>query len=66
MPAVGSGVIEIRVHTENEYRVFDLARRTEVVHVLHAFKKKTRKTHEADIAVAKRRLRRLTDMESSR
>jgi phage-related protein len=60
MPAVGPGVVEIRVHAENEYRVLYLARRNDAVHVLHAFVKKTRKTPKADIELARRRYRELT------
>jgi predicted XRE-type DNA-binding protein len=49
MPLVGPGVIEIRVHMEGEYLVFDLAKFEEAVYVLHAFVKKTRKTSSLDI-----------------
>ena len=34
MPDVGSGVMEIRVHGDNEYRVFYVARYEEAVDVL--------------------------------
>lgn len=44
MPAVGAGVMEIRVHCYNEYRAFYVARFEEAVFVLHVFAKKTRKT----------------------
>lgn len=49
MPDVGSGVLEIRVHGENEFRVFYVARFQEVVYVLHCFVKKTRATRRAEI-----------------
>ena len=44
MPDVGSGVMEIRVHGDNEYRVFYVARYEEAVYVLHCFVKKTQST----------------------
>jgi phage-related protein len=56
MPSVGSGVQEIRIHCGNEYRVIYLAKLTEAVYVLHAFEKKTRKTTQATLDVARRRL----------
>lgn len=57
MPSVGSGVKEIRVHTDVEHRVFYVASFAEAVYVLHAFLKKSRKTPRGDIETAKRRLR---------
>lgn len=56
MPSVGPGVREIRVHIEGEYRVLYLAKFAEAVYVLHAFEKRTRKTRQADIELAKKRL----------
>jgi phage-related protein len=35
MPDVGSGVMEIRIHGANEFRVFYVARYEEAVYVLH-------------------------------
>jgi phage-related protein/predicted XRE-type DNA-binding protein len=46
MPGVGSGVVEIRVGDENEFRVFYVARFDEAVYVLHCFVKKTRANTE--------------------
>src|SRR6267378_5235445 len=43
LPSVGAGVKEIRIHTENEYRVFYTAAFQNNVYVLHAFDKKTRR-----------------------
>ena len=63
MKTVGSGVVEIRRHVGDEYRVFYLATRLEVVHVLHAFVKKSRKTRQSDIQIAANRYRRvITEM----
>jgi phage-related protein len=56
MRTVGPGVMEIRLHTGLEHRVFYVARFEEAVYVLHAFEKRTRKTTQADIELAKRRL----------
>jgi phage-related protein len=56
MPSVGGGVQEIRIHSDNEYRIIYLARLEEVVYVLHAFEKKTRRTPQTAIEVARRRL----------
>ena len=55
MPDVGSGVIEIRVHSDNEFRVFYVARFKEALYVLHCFVKKSRKTPKADIDLGKKR-----------
>lgn len=59
MPTVGTGVREIRVHTEREYRVLYVARFAEAVYVLHAFAKKTQQTAKRDIELAADRYRRL-------
>ena len=56
MPSVGAGVVEIRVHTELEPRVFYPAKFAEAIYVLHAFEKRTRKTRPADIELARTRL----------
>lgn len=56
MPSVGSGVVEIRVHADGEYRVLYVAKFAEAVYVLHAFQKKTRQTRDADIDLARRNL----------
>lgn len=59
MPSVGSGVIEVRVHGDTEFRVFYIATFPEAVYVLHAFEKKTRKTPQSDIAVGRENLKEL-------
>lgn len=55
MPTVGAGVHEIRVHTGTEHRVFYVARFAEAVHVLHAFEKRTRRTSQQDLDLARKR-----------
>jgi len=52
---VGPGVIEIRLHTTEEYRVFYVAKFAEAVYVLHAFNKRRQKTPPRDIELAQRR-----------
>ncbi len=59
MQTVGSGVREIRVRTQRAYRVIYVAKLKEAVYVLHAFLKKTSKTSQADIALARERFQRL-------
>jgi len=56
MPTVGGGVYEIRIHTETEHRVFYVAKYAEAVYVLHACEKRSRKTQQRDIELARRRL----------
>jgi len=54
LPFVGPGVREIRVHIDGEYRVFYVAKFAEAVYILHAFEKRTRRTRQADIELAKK------------
>jgi len=54
MSIVGSGVIEIRVHADGEFRVFYVAKFEEAVYVLHVFLKKTGKTSLFDIELGGR------------
>jgi phage-related protein len=53
---VGSGVYEIRIHTQTEHRLIYVAKFAEAVYVLHAFEKRTRKTNRRDLEIAQRRL----------
>ena len=59
MASVGSGVREIRIHADGEFRVIYVAVFDEAVYVLHAFQKKTRKTAKSDIDLAKKRFKEL-------
>ena len=56
MPGVSSGVQELRIHSGNAYRIIYLAKLAEAVYVLHAFEKKTRKTPQTALDVARQRL----------
>jgi phage-related protein len=56
MPVVGKGVEEIRIWDDSgTYRVIYTARLVDAVYVLHAFQKKTQRTpqHEMDVAKAR-------------
>ncbi len=58
MPTVGPGVREIRVRDlSGAYRVIYLARLEDAVYVLHCFHKKSQKTSQGDLELAKWRYR---------
>ena len=57
--SAGPGVHEIRVHTALEHRVVYVATFAEAVYVLHAFAKKTAKTPQREIRVARVRFQAL-------
>jgi len=61
MPSVGLGVNEIRVRIGSVFRVLYVAKLTEAVYVLHAFRKKSQKTAQPDLELAKRRFRALIE-----
>jgi phage-related protein len=52
MTSVASGVREIRIHDDGQYRVIYVAKFDDAVYVLHAFQKKTQKTRTQDIEMA--------------
>ncbi|MGV6815922.1 MAG: type II toxin-antitoxin system RelE/ParE family toxin [Thiotrichales bacterium] len=53
---VGSGVKEIRISDDgNAFRVMYVAKFSERIYVLHSFQKKTQKTAQKDIDIAKTR-----------
>ena len=59
MVSIGLGVAEIRVHVGGEFRVIYVAKHIEAVYVLHAFEKRTQRTRQGDIELARARLRTL-------
>ena len=61
MATVGSGVREIRIHHDGQYRVIYVAKIGDSVHVLHAFQKKAQKTRKQDIDIARRRLKEIKE-----
>lgn len=63
MPTVGAGAVELRVQVDGTFRVLYVAKFEEAVYVLHAFQKKTRRTSQVDIELARKRLR---DLEGQR
>lgn len=56
---VGAGVREIRIHVRGEWRVLYVATLANAVYVLHAFRKKTRKTRLEDLELARKRYRQI-------
>lgn len=60
MSSVGSSVREIRVQVGGQYRIIYLATLPNAVYVLHVFTKKTQKTPQKDIALAKTRYKEVT------
>jgi phage-related protein len=57
MPGVGPGVVEVRIHSAEEHRVFYVAKFAEAIYVLHAFRKTTQKTSKQDIETGSKRYR---------
>ena len=55
MPTIGAGVCEMRIHTAVEHRVCYVAKFAEAIYVLHAFEKRTRKTAQHDLDLARQR-----------
>jgi len=53
---MGPGVREIRIHAENEYRIIYVAQLEEALYILHSFVKKTQKTPQRDLELARERL----------
>jgi len=56
---IGKNVKEIRIHVEGEYRIIYVAHFEEAVYVLHAFQKKTQKTPQHDIELARKRFQQI-------
>jgi phage-related protein len=60
MATVGSGVREIRIRERNGvFRIIYIAKLADRIFVLHCFQKKTQKTSQGDLDLAKRRYREL-------
>ena len=62
MASIGSGVQELRIHTDTEHRVCFVARFAEGIYVLHAFEKRSRKTSANDLELARNRYRELLEL----
>ena len=53
---VGSGTKEIRIYDKNgAFRIMYVAKFSERIYVLHTFQKKTQKTNQSDIIIARTR-----------
>jgi phage-related protein len=65
IPTVGLGVEEIRIRTEDAYRIFYVARFAEAVYVLHAFQKKTQKTSKLDVEIGQKRYQQMLQYRQS-
>jgi len=62
MPSVGAGVREIRVReASGAFRVIYVAHLATAIYVLNAFQKKTQKTPQREIDLARRRLHAITE-----
>jgi phage-related protein len=58
MQAIGQGVQEIRIKEDSDaFRVIYVAKFEEAVYVLHAFQKKTQKTAQHDVELARERFK---------
>ncbi|RLA08341.1 MAG: type II toxin-antitoxin system RelE/ParE family toxin [Gammaproteobacteria bacterium] len=56
MKTIGSGVKEIRLtDSDGNYRIIYIANFGEKIYVLHSFNKKSQKTSQQDIKIAKKR-----------
>jgi phage-related protein len=66
MPTVGPGVCEVRIHSDGEHRVIYVAKFRHAIYVLHAFRKKARRTPKGDIEKAKVRFRAVLQMEANK
>ncbi|MGB3788369.1 MAG: type II toxin-antitoxin system RelE/ParE family toxin [Phormidesmis sp.] len=63
---VGKGAEEIRIRTENAYRVFYVSKFEEAIYVLYAFQKKTQKTANQDIEVGQKRYQEMMQFRTKR
>ena len=59
MQGIGPGVREIRIHLLGEWRIIFVANFADAVYVLHAFQKKTRRTGQHEVELARRRYRQI-------
>lgn len=59
MSSIGVGVREIRIQQEGQFRVIYIAKFADAIYVLHAFTKKTQKTNQHDLEMAKKTLKEL-------
>ena len=62
--SIGSGVKEIRIMDDRgAFRIIYVAKFSDKIYVLHSFQKKSQKTRNKDIEIAKLRYNAITNME---
>lgn len=61
MKSIGAGVREIRIHVLGEWRIIYVAKLSDAIYILHSFQKKTQKTRQEDIELARKRYRQIGD-----
>jgi phage-related protein len=59
MPSIGRGVKEIRLHVLGEWRIIYVTKLEDAVYVLHSFQKKSQKTNQRDIEIARKRFKQI-------
>jgi len=59
MPSIGRGAKEIRIHVLGEWRIIYVAKFEDAVYVLHSFQKKSQKTNQNDIELARKRFKQI-------
>jgi len=59
METVGFGAKEIRIHVQGEWRIVYVVKFHDAIYVLHAFRKKSRKTSRKDIELARKRYKQI-------
>lgn len=57
--AVGAGAKEIRIRILGEWRVIYVAKLSDAIYVLHAFQKKSQRTSQRDIDLARTRYKQI-------
>lgn len=60
-PSVGQGVRGIKIQIGGHFRVLYIEKMNNKVHILHAYEKKSQKTRQMDIDLAKPRLKKLLE-----
>lgn len=61
MSGVGRGVKEIRIRVLGEWRILYVATFAETIYILHCFQKKSSKTRQLDLELARQRYRTIGD-----
>jgi phage-related protein len=64
MPSVGMGTYELRVKTDNQYRIFYVTKFPEAIYVLHAFLKKTQTTSKKDLDKGKEQYKKILEQKN--